>query len=253
MCLALRTASPGEGLKLLLRTTDTPSLHPWAPVCPVNPAGPCLPWYPIPKKPLLHSGPQTLTRRRRVSLDQLPTACPFLPPILPGPRVFPLAPCISCLHAHTKQHRCSMTSKHLAPVLPPHFGAQRKHKITLTFLSFQHLKSLPCESVVFSTLACGSVTAGREERPERALQLEPASLSPGLLFSPNIPEDRCANEWKVFHYLIISICFGHCSGLFQVKSIPLLMQLMLHRGWNGKHFGKVGGCGFNPADTKCTI
>lgn len=44
------------------------------------------PWCPIPKKPLLHSGPQTLRRRRRrFSLDQLPTVCPFLPPILPSP------------------------------------------------------------------------------------------------------------------------------------------------------------------------
>lgn len=85
MCLALGTASPGEGLKLLLCTTDTPSLRPRVPACPVNLAGPCLPWCPIPKKPLLHSGPPTLRRRRRFSLDQLPTVCPSLPPILPSP------------------------------------------------------------------------------------------------------------------------------------------------------------------------
>lgn len=78
-------------------------------------------------------------------------------------------PVPSCLHARTKQHRCSVTSKHLAPVPPQHFGVQRKRKITLTFLSFQRLKSLPCESVAFSTLACRSVTAGGEERPERAV------------------------------------------------------------------------------------
>lgn len=86
-----------------------------------------------------------------------------------APSFLQSCPVPSCLHAHTKQHHCSMTSKHLAPVPPQHFGAQRKHKITLTFLSFQRLKSLPCESVAFSTLACGSVTAGGEERPERAV------------------------------------------------------------------------------------
>lgn len=43
MCLALGTASPGEGLKLLLCTTDTPSLHPRVPACPVNLAGPLVP------------------------------------------------------------------------------------------------------------------------------------------------------------------------------------------------------------------
>lgn len=169
---------------------------PRVPACPVSPAGSCLPWHSLPRKLQLCSGPWTLKRRRRVSL---------------GAHNMPLllfdsagSPCVSlgllffllsCIHTH--QH-CNAVSKCLPPALATAFCCKEETQNVPAFFSFQHFKSPPSKSVVFSTLAWGSVTAGEEEMA-RASGVIGAASSRLAAVSPAIPEDRCANEWKVFH------------------------------------------------------